>query len=302
MRTLQPHLAGRSFTVIGGNALHYGATCDVAQAVTTHLFGICPNNSGSTFLQKALATCRATWNLPVEGQRMTGFVGPVSFHPLEPGEPRPGLFWAAERRWLERFANPAAYNWRHSRVAWYFQAYASDPAASVFYTKSSPHLVIVDELVRHFRNAKFLFMVRNPYAVCEGILRAYRRYRSHEPAALAALFPERTLDELAATHAVTCLAWQRRNVEKHGHRGTFFTYETMCAEPERVACAVRTLVPEIDDLNLRQQLPVKDRYCETLNDMNARQIARLDARRIAAFSHVFRRHRDVLDHFGYDLL
>ena len=302
MGAKQPHLSGRSFAVAGGNALHCGATCDLEQAVRTHLFGICPNNSGSTFLQKALATCRATWNLPLEGQRMRGFVGPVIFRPLDPGDPPPALFWAADRRWLDRFADPAAYDWRRSRIAWYFQAYARDPAASVFYTKSPPHLVVVDELARHFRNAKFLFMVRNPYAVCEGILRRSHLHLPHRVAALEHLFPERTLEELAATHAITCLAWQRRNIERHGDRGAFFTYETMCAEPEQVAHSVCTLVPEIDDLDIRQRLPVKGRYCEMLNDMNVRQIARLDAGQVAAFSRVFRRHRDVLDHFGYDLL
>ena len=298
-----PHLsAGRSFAAAGGNALHYGAVCNLEQAVRTHLFGICPNNSGSTFLQKALATCRATWNLPFEGQLMPGFVGPVTSRPLDTDDPRPGLFWAAERRWLDRFADPAAYDWRRSRIAWYFQAYARDPAASVFYTKSPPHLVVVDELARHFRNAKFLFMVRNPYAVCESLFRRYRRYRRGALGALAALSPELTLEEFAATHAVTCLAWQRRNVEKHGGRGAFFTYETMCAEPERTAQSIRALVPQIDDLNLRQRLPIKGRYDAVLTDMNARQIARLDAGQVAAFSRVFRRHRDVLDYFGYDLL
>ena len=37
-----------------------------------------------------------------------------------------------------------------------------------------PFLLLVDQLERHFRNAKFLFTVRNPYAVCEGICRNYR--------------------------------------------------------------------------------------------------------------------------------
>ena len=41
-----------------------GAGRDLAQIVTTPLFGVCPNNSGSTFLGYALATCRAAWSLP----------------------------------------------------------------------------------------------------------------------------------------------------------------------------------------------------------------------------------------------
>ena len=77
----------------------------------------------------------------------------------------------------------------------------------------------------------------------------------------------------------------------------------MCAEPDRVAHRIRTLVPEMDDLTLRQRLPVKEStYDEILTDMNARQIARLDAAQIAVFNRVFQQHRDVLDYFGYDLI
>ena len=64
----------------------YGAMHDVERAVETHLFGIAPNNSGSSFLKEALATCRSTWNLTREGQRMLGFVGPAT-----PRKGRPDL-------------------------------------------------------------------------------------------------------------------------------------------------------------------------------------------------------------------
>ena len=66
------------------------------------------------------------------------------------------------------------------------------------------------------------------------------------------------------------------NVETFGAQGRFFTYEAMCAEPERVARNVQDLAPELDDLDLRQRLRVHSNYHEMLTDMNARQIARLD--------------------------
>ena len=163
----------------------------------------------------------------------------------------------------------------------------------MFVTKSPPFLLLVDQLLRHFRNAKFLFMVRNPYAICEGICRNYRSQFVAE---------ERSLEEEAALHVVRCLAWQRRNVRTYGNCSVFFTYEAMCAEPERVAQRIRALVPELDDLNLRRRLPVKENtYDAMLTDMNARQIARLDPSQIAVFNRVFREHRDALDYFGYDL-
>ena len=278
----------------------YGVDHDLEGLVDTHLFGICPNNSGSTFLMQALATSRATWNLPKEGQGVLGFRGPASGKESSvAGLPKTGLFWAYRQQWIDAFTDPRHYDWPRIRKAWYFLAFARDSGASVFYTKSPSHLLIVDQLVRHFRNPKFLFMVRNPYAVCEGICRSF----APRPLPIAPRAGEGVNPLVAAaTHVVNCLEWQRRNLETHGNRGAFFTYEAMCAAPERVAREIHTLVPAIGDLNLRQRLPAKHRYYEMLTDMNARQIARLDAEQIATLNRVFRAHRDTLDYFGYDLM
>ena len=42
--------------------LALGCRHDVERRIGAHLFGICANNSGSTFLKAALATSRATFN------------------------------------------------------------------------------------------------------------------------------------------------------------------------------------------------------------------------------------------------
>ena len=273
----------------------YGAGRDLARTITTHLFVIAPNNSGSTFLKKALATSRATWNLKYEGQAVHGFIGPVTHRRVPQSRGSVPLWlWGAERRTTDLLTAPGAYDWPHTRTAWYFQAYARDLAATVFVTKSPPFLLNVGQLARHFRNAKFLFMVRNPYAVCEGICRYSTQVPDHHASV-------RNLSEAAARHVVTCLTWQRHNVETYRSRGVFFPYETMCAEPERVVQEIQAVVPELADLNLRRRLAVK-RYDEMLTDMNARQMARLDAEQVAAFNRVFRQHRDVLAYFGYDLM
>ena len=264
----------------------YGAMHNLERAVGTHLFGIAPNNSGSTFLKEAMATCRGTWNLWYEAPRVFGFAGAPIYQRIP-------LIWTAERDWLARLTIPGAYDWERNRRAWYFQAFARSPEASVFYTKAPPFLLYVGELARHFSNPKFLFMVRNPYAVCEGICRNLRR---------SGLARGRDLPAAAARHVVNCLEYQRRNIETFGDRGVFFTYEAMCDEPEAVEEKIRTLVPELDDLRLRQRLLVKGNYHEMLTNMNARQIARLDAAQIAIFNRVFRERRDLLDHFGYEIL
>ena len=263
----------------------FTAQRDIESLVETHLFGTAPNNSGSTFLMQALATCRQTLNLPLEGQFAFGFIGPNTY---DHGR----LLWS-HRPWRDRLADPAAYDWPRNRTAWYFQAFARDPHAGVFFTKAPPFLLHVGALRRHFRNAKFLFMVRNPYAVCAGIW----RYRTGQP-----IPPGKDYFEAAAEHVVNCLAFQRDNLETHGSRGVFFTYEAMCDEPERVERQIRSLVPELDDLKLKQRLAVKGLYDEMLTNMNARQIARLTPEQIATVNRVFRRRRDVLRSFGYEVL
>lgn len=271
---------------VHGTGRVYGALHDLERVVETHLFGICPNNSGSTFVQMALATSRATWNLKLEGQGMLGFVGPVTWRKCD-------MIWASERRWLEMLTDSSLYDWPRTRKAWYFQAFAREPEASVFFTKAPPFLLNVGELAQHFRDARFLFMVRNPYAVCEGICRRLSG---------TSLARGRNLPAAAARHVATCLDYQRRNLETFGDRGVFFTYEAMCADPERVERQIRSLVPGLDDLVLRQRLPVKSEYHEILTDMNERQIARLSADRIAAFNREFRKHRYLFDHFGYEIM
>ena len=273
---------------------------DLAGLIDTHLFVVCPNNSGSSFLVAALESCRAAWRLPREGQMIRGFAGPVTWRPQGREALFPGLLWASEQRWIDLFADPRGYDWPRTRQAWYWYACAHAPDASVFVAKSPPHVLHVAQLARHFRNAKFLFMVRNPYAVCEGICRRYRtRLAEHYRRQFAAT--GRSLATAAATHVANCLAWQRRNIEAWRDRGVSFTYERMCGEPEAVGEEVCALVPAIDDLVLRRRIAAKD-YDEMLANMNERQIANLRPEDVAAFNRVFREHRDTLDWFGYELM
>ena len=265
----------------------YGALHDLDRLVSAHLFVICPNHGGSTFLKEALATSRMTWNLEREGQHMLCFAGPSS------RGTGAGLLWASEQRFIGLFDDDSAYDWPRTRKAWYFQAFARDPAACVFVTKSPPFLLNVAGLNRGFANARFLFMVRNPYALVEGIWR--RRWKRPH-------LGEAEMLDAAARHVATCLAYQRRNVEAYRDNGRFFTYEAMCDEPARVARIIRSLVPELRDLKLRQRLPVKGMYDEMLTNMNERHIARLTPAQIDAVNGVFRPRRGLLDHFGYSIL
>ena len=222
----------------GRRAYCYGAGRDLGRLVKTHLFGITVNHSGSTFLRGALATCHATWNLPSEGQFAGGYSGPH----LEWGALTGALkIWGSRPRWRDALKDESAYNWARTREAWYFQAYALDPHASVFFTNSPPHLLLVDALARPFRQPEVPVHGAQP-------LRHLRRNLQRPGAArrsAAAWGRGRKRRRGMSSPASSISAATSRPTAR---RGVFFTYEAMCAEPERVASEIRALVPELDDL------------------------------------------------------
>ena len=256
---------------------------DIAAKITTHLFVVCPNNSGSTFLSKALSTCRRTMYLEQEGQH-TGFVGPV------PAQEDLSLVWGeAGSNYGDVLADDANYDWPAIKNHWYRAARrAYRPEVCVFLEKSPPHIARVHLLAKHFASAKFVFMVRNPYAQVESICRA----RPNMP----------EITRRASEHSLTCLRLQRENIERYSASGVGFTYEAMCAEPAATAESIRQLAPELEDLKLDQEIAVKGRYKERLRDMNAQQIARLTGDQLAILRNTFAPHEALLRHFRYELL
>ena len=276
----------------------YGADRNLAAQIRCHLFVVAPNNSGSTFLHGALAACRNAWSLPVEGQAIRSYSGPVTLR-----GPKLAI-WAADDESVALFADPAAHDWPRNRKTWYFHARAKCADASVFVEKSSQHVLQVAQLASHFPAARFLFMVRDPYAVCEGICRNYRRRFGQPDGA------DMQLEARAARHVLNLLRQQRHNIEATGAAwpgqpsaaGTFFTYEAMCAAPDRVAKQIRRLAPALGDLDLRRPRSVKGRYCQPLADLNASQLAALAPTQIETLNTAFRPHQALLDYFGYRLL
>jgi hypothetical protein len=254
-------------------------------AIRSHLFVLAPNNSGSTFLTRALAHCCGAWSLPREGQHVQGFVGPTT------RSSDAGLLWGASPEKVAQFADQTAYDWERNRMAWHFQATASSQQASVLVVSSPPFLLFGQELAARFPNARFLIMVRDPYAVVEGIIRG------------TSLVPDNLeIAQLAAQHVVTTFQYQQRNLQSLAGRLAYFSYEAMCSDPASVATQILALVPDLGPVDLNRKIAVKGNYDESLRDMNADQIARLSPAVIDRINHVFDGHRPVLDSFGFERL
>ncbi len=247
-------------------------------AIRQHLFVLAPNNSGSTFLTRALGLSPGAWSLPREGQHLPGFAGPSS------RATGTGLLWAATPERIAAFADPAAYDWARTRRAWHFHARAETPAASVLVIASPPFVLIADQLAQAFPEARFVLLVRNPWATAEGILRGT---------------PGPPDPAVAARHLVAAFAAQRRNRDLLGPRATSLTYEAMCRDPGAAAAGIEALVPALGPVTLDRRIAVKGSYDEQLRDMNAEQIARLAPSARAAIDPIFAVPRELFAAFGY---
>jgi hypothetical protein len=255
-----------------------------AGAITSHLFILAINNSGSTFLARALACSSGAWGLPREGQHIAGFVGPSS------RGTGTGLLWAATPEREAQFTDPKAYDWAQSRRAWHFQAQAYAPDGSVLVLSSPPFLLIAEELAHAFPDARFLLMTRNPLPVIEGILRG--------TAGEDASAQHAVLDD-AVAHVLRAMEVQLHNRAALGDRVTTFSYEAMCATPDAVGAQISRLVPALGPVDLDRQIAVKGNYDERLRNMNDDQLARLDPALRSAIEQRLAQHAELLAQFGY---
>ncbi len=237
------------------------------------LFILGPNNSGTTLLSNLLQEHPEIRGLPKEGHHLTkGLPCPFRIDAVRLWSLQLDVF-----RWTEEDdvwpADRAKFDWaRHY------------PRRSGYLLEKSPPNTIRSRwLQRYFRPAKFVSIVRHPYATCEGI--------------------RRRMDcdiETAARHWATCMEILLTDLEKLD-QSFFFTYEELTGEPEG------TLTRMEKFLNLAQPFDRKlfgevsahsiDGSTTGLQNLNAKSIARLsdeDKRAIDALA------GPLMERLGYD--
>jgi hypothetical protein len=252
-----------------------------ADRVRQWLFVVPQNGSGSTFLTACLHTCRRVIALPAEGQHVRGFRGPS-----------PRLFdeqfaWARRGcRVAGALATDLLYDWPATRRAWLAVARPSSPVADVLVEKSPPNMVRVDLLDRHFPGARFLFLVRDPFALAESVI----RHRPDLPDAEGA----------AVEHIVACLERQRANADRHvpSGAGLLLRYEDLCDEPGAAEARLQAWLPELGDICVRRHVRVRDDELP-LTNLNAEHHARLGRAATTRLAAAFGPHEELLAWFGY---
>ena len=118
-------------------------------------------NSGTTLLHDVIAGHPMVAHLPREGQYCTDQL-------LVPSEVGLTRVWALQP---ETFVPSPGNEPDAEKIKRQWCAYMSNPLLPVFLEKSIPNAARIEWLNRHFPNAHFIALIRNGYAVAEGIHR-----------------------------------------------------------------------------------------------------------------------------------
>lgn len=241
-----------------------------------HLFLLCPNNSGSTFVQEAFRSCKSVAVLDDEGQFTPGFQSEISSnHDLN------FIFTLKPRL----FENQKMYNeWHANEYYWNEVWNKNNPNAKWKFEKSPPNILRPHLILDCFVNVSFIIMVRNPYAMAESILRAN---------------PKASIQDIG-NHVLNCLTIQRKNCYLRGNN-LIFTYEDMCNRPEWVEQQVKDKF-KIEDFSLSANKKHGKISKNGVHNYNDEQISKLKKYHIDELNKIFMTASDMLDFWGYKII
>lgn len=231
------------------------------------LFILGVNNSGTTLLSNILATHPAIRSLAAEGQLLTdAFPLPHHLGVMRNWTRRMDAF-----RWIEsddpRPALRAKRDWRG-----HLAGRPREPSAGIVLEKSPPNTLRARWLQANFRPSRFIAIVRDPVAVCEGI---------HRRQGLAV--------EEAAEHWRVANSVLLDDLERLDHK-MLLRYEDLTGDPVRVLAMIREF------LELERGFP-DDQFSSVgahsaagvtqgLHNLNAESRRRLSAQDLAVISRI----------------
>lgn len=230
-----------------------------------HLFLLSPPLSGSTVIKQLISTSPCVTNFKTEGQWL----------------PEAKNILGVPNRWDSNLQ----IDWE--KVKGIFYSYWS-PLKPIRFEKSPPHLIGASQIQDAFHNCYFIISIRNPYAQIEGLL---RREWASSPYS-AAKFWIRTAE---------AQIYNLKNLKNT----LFFTYEQLTENTELVTQKLLDFLPElrvIYPMSMFSAHNVTGKPIEGLLNLNKIKIQNLNRQTIVEINEVLVPNKDILSHFGYDIL
>ena len=131
----------------------------------------------------------------------------------------------------ERWNKSNIYDWYKIKSVWlkYW-----DQSKTILMDKTTTNIMRFDEIKKEFNNTYAICLVRNPYAVVEGIIR-----RNSKPI------------EFAIEFVIKALRYQKYNIENNKNL-IWIKYSELCDNQDLVNKKINTILPEIDDLDFNK--------------------------------------------------
>jgi hypothetical protein len=247
------------------------------------LFITSTNNSGSTPLVRFLEKCRNIISLFGEGQYFAEIYMPL------PVNNDVGRVWTEK---AEIFEDNNNYNWEMIKHTWY-EIWKKDPQyINIIYNrilleKSAPNVLRAKLLEKEFENSYFMIMVRNPYAVTEGI----KRQKGYST-------------ERCISHWINSTKKQVENINTLS-RCTWFTYENLCENPGKIEDQIKGFMPELADISFKDEIivnAIEGNGKNGLKNFNENHIKNLLPEDIEIINSFLSRETELLNFFGYKMI
>ena len=233
-----------------------------------HLFILSPPFCGSTLLNEIISSsnnvsCNNNIGLR-EGQHL-----PIA---------KDVLFTA------DRWSTRKEINWQLIHSIWnkYW-----DKSKGVFLEKSPPNICRAKKIENEFKNAKFICLIRNPYAQVEGKMRRHG-----------------TNAQEAAELSIQYLKYQKENIEQLKST-LLIRYEELAENTNHIKKSIITYLPELDDINTELKFTAHNLRSEknmTIINLNPEKIAKIKEKDLLEINTIFRKHTTILNYFNYSII
>lgn len=232
-----------------------------------YLFILSPPYSGSTLLTQVLSTSK---NVSCNNHIAT----------ME-GQLLPGVrdFMYKKNRWNKNIN----YDWKKIKSIWMKYWDLSKP---ILMDKTTTNIMRVDEIKKSFKDIYLVLLVRNPYAVVEGIIR--RNNKSVE---------------FAANFVLKTLKYQKENFEKNKNC-ILITYSEVCDKQSMVKKKIKSLLPEIGELNFNKHFKAHNFKKKSLRitNLNDEKIKKIKASDLILINSFFIKEKELLDFFNFKII
>jgi len=255
-----------------------------------HLFIVCMNNGGSTLLHHYLSNCKSIVSLPRLSKHATSSEGHNHAKKAMPHPRRHKVLGL----WTEKpdlIANDKNYDWKMIKQKWFnaWEESAGKPLENmVLLEKSPPNVIRAELLQEHFPNSYFIVMVRNPYALSEGL----RRRQGYKI-------------ERCATHWGESMRFQMKNL-KTLKKVVWIKYADLCDDQKSVRTKITTLLPELDDFTFKGKLSghhsLYGEKAMSIKNLNPNQIKNLGKNDIRRINRVLSKYKKELSYFDYKMM